>query len=64
MLAMHAEQRPVTVACNITWPFVGMVTVGGETVTVTLLGLKLLLLPVPHPAVTISRTSEATNRAR
>jgi hypothetical protein len=57
-----AAGLPLTVACNVTWPPAGIVTAGGETVTVTLLGSKLL--PPPQPATTISRTSDSTKRAR
>jgi len=57
-----AAGLPLTVACNVTWPLAGIVTADGETVTVTLLGSKLL--PPPQPAMTISRTSDSTKRAR
>ena len=57
-----APGLPLTVACNITWPLAGIVTADGETVTVTLFGSKLL--PPPQPAMTISRTTDSTQRAR
>ena len=50
---------PVTVACNVTWPLAGIVTAVGETVTVTLLGSNPL---PPQPAMTISWTSDPTQR--
>ena len=52
-------ETPVTLACNVTWPPPGTVAVAGETVTVTL--LKLVPLPPPQPAMTISSTNGVTN---
>ena len=52
-------ETPVTLACNVTWPLTGTEAVAGETVTVTL--LKLVPLPPPQPAMTISNTSGATS---
>jgi len=41
---------PLTVACNVTWPLAGIVTAGGETVTVTFVGIK--------PATTITASHD------
>jgi hypothetical protein len=49
----------VTLACNVTWPLTGTVAVAGETVTVTL--LKLVPLPPPQPAMTLSSASGVTS---
>jgi hypothetical protein len=59
--ALLGAPVPVTVACNVTWPLAWIVAASGETVTTTL--LKSTPLP-PQPAMTISRTSEPTQRAR
>jgi len=57
-----AAELPLTVACNVTWPLAAIVTADGETVTVTLLGSKLL--PPLQPAIATSRTSDTTQKAR
>ena len=56
------EQRPVTVACNVTCPFARTAAAAGETVKFTLFASNPL--PVPQLATTISRISDPAHRNR
>jgi hypothetical protein len=59
----HPVQKLFTDAISATWPFLGIVVVAGEMVTVTL--LTLYPLPPPQPPTKISRkASDPTNGTR